>query len=344
MSVEDTVHYESQEEKTDTCFQHALNAYFQKTYLSDSFRNTYFRLLADHASQIESLIAENCKQSFFGSNDDPNIIDLLENDEDLQGYQELYSFINVASMIEDLQSNEIKQLSPFDALFLLEFKYLQETESLEYNPHRLYHRYARSQDTEYINKITNYWVDELNNTNQQAKSIYFARIENNKSHAFAAIRNPNFDATGITNGNNPKNQNNENDEKEKKQCKRPEPIIILVSILAILTITFILLLVLFEELIGGMIVGILVGIMTLVVCLYAVYSGGKNASNMNEILRLKKDKQWILLDSLKQRIIFVDNTINLITNTDYGGNASVMIITDSSRKSKSKSISISNIK
>ena len=194
----DNIYYESQEIKTDTCFQHALNHYFQQKYVTKKgFKDLYCKLLNDNKDKIMEIKKLNCKQSFYGNDKNvkiPTDKDLIEasskilENYDLNGYYELYEMSQIDVIIETLQKNNFKQLSPYDALFLLEFQMDFTNNKLIYCPHRLYHRYERAKDINDQIESKQMFINTLKSNDGKISKAYLSRIESGKSHAFCAIK------------------------------------------------------------------------------------------------------------------------------------------------------------
>lgn len=198
---DDGIYYESQERKTDTCFQHALNHYFQRKYVTaPQFMEMYCTALLGNAEKIQAIkkMQGNSRVSFYGQNAVPKATDLvegssaMEQNEDLMGYWELYEQSSVEIVVETLRQNEFKKLSPFDALFLLEFQMDTDAEHfpsnrLLYVPHRLYHRYSRSKDVEDQTQSKQMFVEALRR-DKKVDRVYLSQIESGKSHAFCAMK------------------------------------------------------------------------------------------------------------------------------------------------------------
>eukprot|EP01084_Bolivina_argentea_P086755 156775_1 len=125
---EDDIYYESQELKTDTCFQHALNMYFQQEYVTHkSFKDLYCKTLTKYKDKIMEIKKLNSKLSFYGKDikiPKPNELlvesSKIEQNSDLNGYFELYAMSSVENMIES---------------FILEFQIDLNTSKLMYVPH-----------------------------------------------------------------------------------------------------------------------------------------------------------------------------------------------------------------
>ena len=198
MKDDDGIYYESQELKTDTCFQHAFNMYFQKEYITSlQFKSMYCKLLLKYKEKIFKIKQLNCKLSFYGPDIDipspKQLIDessKIETNSDLNGYYELYAMSGIQDMVESFNMNNFKQLSPYDALFLLEFQMDLTTNKLKYVPHRIYHRLPRSKNVNDQKYSKQLFINALKSNKDKIESIYLARINRKGlSHAFAAIKN-----------------------------------------------------------------------------------------------------------------------------------------------------------
>merc|ERR1712176_458017 len=64
--VDDGIYYEKQEQDTDTCFQHALNAYFGRPYVAQlQLNGEYCSKLTKFKEQIMKIKSENGNASFY---------------------------------------------------------------------------------------------------------------------------------------------------------------------------------------------------------------------------------------------------------------------------------------
>ena len=144
---DDGIYYEAQDIGTATCFQHALNMYFQRQYVTkQDFKEIYCEKLRKHKDKIIEIKKPNSNLSFYGKNQNEES-SKIEDNYDLNGYWELYTMSSIENIIETLKTNDFKKLAPNDAMFLLEFQMDSSNDNkMIYVPHRLYHRHARAQD------------------------------------------------------------------------------------------------------------------------------------------------------------------------------------------------------
>ena len=81
----------------------------------------------------------------------------------------------------------IKELSPPQALFFLEFQLEidvpTKTFTIKYVPHRFYHRYARKNHE----SATQAFISVLS-TQKDIERIYLCHVESGKAHAFGALK------------------------------------------------------------------------------------------------------------------------------------------------------------
>jgi len=145
-------------------------------------------------------LSKKCYMSIYG--DQPIPLNLEENNshpeknEDLNGYWEIYRSLTCESIIEAITNNDIKELSPPQVLFMLEFHLAAKDNSicLTYTPHRFYHRYARNPNEADKTYSSQRFAEILSEPqHKNAKPIYLCHIEAGKAHAFAAYR---IDSTG----------------------------------------------------------------------------------------------------------------------------------------------------
>jgi hypothetical protein len=107
-----SIYFETQEEKTSTCFIHAMNNYFQKEYLNE----TFFNLFSEKLKNIE-IDSKNTEQSFF------NQMKPFESKEnDLFDYFEIHSFTSKEMFLENILESKGEQLSPNEGKQKKEFK------------------------------------------------------------------------------------------------------------------------------------------------------------------------------------------------------------------------------
>jgi len=193
-----SIYYEPQQAK-NSCFLHATNMYFQKKYLDEKFMPTYSELLQSFSEKITKLKDDGAGISFYGNQFASkrefceNSSEVTEN-EDLFGYYEIYKSMQVEDFLQSLRESNFIELSPPWAQFLLEFSLNFQSLPkgnkvvLQYTPHRFLHRHVRDAsetDQEKSRKMFENVVQE-----HRAKKVYLCRVELGKSHAFAAIRNP----------------------------------------------------------------------------------------------------------------------------------------------------------
>lgn len=129
--------------------------------------------------------------TFYGNKTPPhNDKGLQENsdptkNEDLYGYYEIYTSAKESEMVEGIKNSGLKELSPAQVLFLLEFQMVESTNadgskvvSLQYVPHRFYHRYARSESSSDKEMSTKEFTKILET--KHLESAYFNHIESGK--------------------------------------------------------------------------------------------------------------------------------------------------------------------
>mmetsp|Transcript_30211 Transcript_30211/g.33764 ORF Transcript_30211/g.33764 Transcript_30211/m.33764 type:complete len:283 (+) Transcript_30211:41-889(+) len=181
-------YYEPQA-KSDTCFIHATNMYFQREYVTKENVITYDKLVSKYAKEITEIIKANSKSAFYGDIDvplekDTSEVSVPSKNTDLKGYYDIYNITDPKEFSSSL-TKKFKELSPQQVMFLLEFQYHVNKDTgsteLHYVPHRFYHRYARGQDQETSRKT---FVDIAKKV--ATKQVYFNHIESGKAHAFAA--------------------------------------------------------------------------------------------------------------------------------------------------------------
>jgi len=185
---------------SNSCFLHAINAYFQKKYIDNiqNFLNEYSTLLIKHQDLIHKILNKNCNYSFYGNNPVPqktedDISDPSKN-EDLKGHWEVYKGITCESFIAAIRENQLRELSPAQVLFMLEFQFTQNSPdnsslTLTYTPHRFYHRYARS-PIQNDRTVSSARFTELLTVpeHKNAKPIFLCHNQTGLAHAFAAYR------------------------------------------------------------------------------------------------------------------------------------------------------------
>lgn len=155
------IYFEKQTEN-NTCFIHAINNYFQREYINE----TFFKKLKDFSIQ-------NIEYSFFG-NKEP-----FKNEKnDNFDYYELYK---IQDFKIDIENNQCKELSPLEGLFILQNEIINE--KIEYNPLRFYHRFANGIDKE----ETLLEFIEIIEKNSKIEKIFFCNLVN-KPHAFCVIK------------------------------------------------------------------------------------------------------------------------------------------------------------
>ena len=122
------IYFERQEEKSSTCFIRAMNNYFQNEYINEEF----FLKLKPLKQKFE-IQTEKISSSFFG---DQKPFESKEND--IFDYYEIHSFTSKEFFLENIFETKCEQLSPNDALFLLEYQL--KDDNISYHQHRFYHR------------------------------------------------------------------------------------------------------------------------------------------------------------------------------------------------------------
>jgi len=196
--------------------KNALNMYCQTEYVRDRFVKQYNALLQKHADEISALQQSNTVLACYGyvplesiptkpTDFIPECNDIFHN-EDLHGYYELYKYTSPLQMAENLMSNNIRELSPFEALFLLEFQMkgrevkarreslrdlnnITQEYHLEYIPHRFYHRYAHSSGDISDNPSSN---QEMKDSSEKEKEKERKR-KKEEMNATTTIISPVFD-------------------------------------------------------------------------------------------------------------------------------------------------------
>eukprot|EP01130_Rhizamoeba_saxonica_P006542 TRINITY_DN2601_c1_g1_i3.p1 TRINITY_DN2601_c1_g1~~TRINITY_DN2601_c1_g1_i3.p1 ORF type:complete len:231 (+),score=57.85 TRINITY_DN2601_c1_g1_i3:270-962(+) len=172
--------------------------YFQKNYFDETFVQAYRKLFDTSRDQIFEIKLLNASTSFYGNEDPPDDTHLVDDcsqllkNSDLKGYFEIYSMMN--DFVDDIAIEDIKELSPAGVMFMLEFRLRKSIDddgneciSLVYTPMRFYHRYARS-DIDGDIEFSKQWFTEICE-NESIQTLYFARVQNKKSHAASALRN-----------------------------------------------------------------------------------------------------------------------------------------------------------
>eukprot|EP01080_Neovahlkampfia_damariscottae_P001573 gene1573-12698_t len=161
------IYFETQEEKSSSCFIRAMNNYFQKKYINDEM----FQKLKGNMKDFE-IQNEKISFSFFGD-DKP----FESTESDTYDYFEIHSFTTKDMFLENIFKTKCEQLSPNDALFLLEHQL--NGNKIVYKQHRFFHRYAKENDPKRFIEILK--------KNSKINKIYFCRIEKDKSHAFCSV-------------------------------------------------------------------------------------------------------------------------------------------------------------
>eukprot|EP00026_Physarum_polycephalum_P001798 Phypoly_transcript_01801.p1 GENE.Phypoly_transcript_01801~~Phypoly_transcript_01801.p1 ORF type:complete len:997 (+),score=191.68 Phypoly_transcript_01801:138-3128(+) len=187
-------YYEPQTEP-DTCFQHAINMYFQKNYIDESFLALYTELVKSSAIMVTKLKNSGAKSTCYGtktvyekflteSNSEPMY------DADLFGYFEVYRSLQVEDFLDNLAKSKIKELSPIETLFLLEFSLSILPSAggglkalLYYTPHLFLHRYARNTSGRDQTLSQQRFCDAAS----VVPKMFLCHTENGRSHAFAAL-------------------------------------------------------------------------------------------------------------------------------------------------------------
>jgi len=186
-----SLYYESQKSE-DTCFRHATNMYFQYEYINSNFLKNYSTLIKKATEEVKKRRKQNADVTFYGklnvpkiglsdTSSDPNF------DEDLHGYWEIYQQTSEDNFLEAI--TELKELSPAQVLFLLEFQLVEQDNviQLKYCPHRFYHRYSRNS----LKEDQDFSKDTFKKVLQDSKGpVYFNHIESGRAHAFGAMRTP----------------------------------------------------------------------------------------------------------------------------------------------------------
>jgi hypothetical protein len=192
--------YMERQKDDNSCFIHAMNAYFQRKYIDDNvlnFLSEYATLIKKHENSIHQIKQQNCDYSYYGNNPVPqNNLEDENSDpvrnEDLHGYWQIYKSLTCESLIEALTKNNVRELSSPQVLFLLEFHLVQHDDkslSLMYTPHRFYHRYARSpKDNDKTNSSQRFTELLDNPQHKTSKPIFLCHNEAGRAHAFAARR------------------------------------------------------------------------------------------------------------------------------------------------------------
>jgi hypothetical protein len=192
--------YMERQKDDNSCFIHAMNAYFQGKYINDdipNFLNEYTTLIKKHQNLIHQIKQQNGDFSFYGNMPVPqNNLEDENSDpvrnEDLNGYWMIYKSLTCESLIDAITKNNVRELSSPQVLFLLEFHLKQNPDkslSLHYTPHRFYHRYARSPKPN-DKTVSSQRFTELLTAPQHkdAKPIFLCHNEAGRAHAFAAYR------------------------------------------------------------------------------------------------------------------------------------------------------------
>ena len=93
--------------------------------------------------------------------------------------------------MESVEETGVKEMSPSEGLFLLQFQGQlscdgKEIEKVEYVPHKIVHRYPRTESEEDQRMSKERFLRELS----ESEKAFFCHIEKGRSHAFAAMRDP----------------------------------------------------------------------------------------------------------------------------------------------------------
>eukprot|EP01105_Mastigella_eilhardi_P024930 TRINITY_DN6624_c0_g1_i1.p2 TRINITY_DN6624_c0_g1~~TRINITY_DN6624_c0_g1_i1.p2 ORF type:complete len:241 (+),score=70.87 TRINITY_DN6624_c0_g1_i1:1-723(+) len=175
-----------------TCFAHATNMYFQREYVTQpAFLEKYRERLLAAAQRVQACRgAAACAAAFYGleapptgdTAGDDDVSDPAR-DPDLLGYFEIYSALEPATFVDDIATTQLKELSPVQVLFLLEFQLRDDR--LCYVPHRFFHRYARSAVPGDTTASARRFAAVLEALPANI-SAYLCRVQAGRAHAFAA--------------------------------------------------------------------------------------------------------------------------------------------------------------
>eukprot|EP01098_Paradermamoeba_levis_P008832 TRINITY_DN3642_c0_g1_i1.p1 TRINITY_DN3642_c0_g1~~TRINITY_DN3642_c0_g1_i1.p1 ORF type:complete len:270 (-),score=106.28 TRINITY_DN3642_c0_g1_i1:178-963(-) len=196
--------------KTNSCFIHATNNFFQREYINPSFLPEYSKLVLKFSDQIDQLKQTEAPNAFYGGVDfvpsDPSKLvedkSAPEEDEDLYSYFEIYRCNSAKDFLEDISANEVTELNPTQCLFLLQYR-MEETASgpeLKFVPMRFHHRYARSSSEEDKTSSKKRWLDLISSSGEKeskgVKEIFLNRIEVGKAHAYSAVKREKVEKEG----------------------------------------------------------------------------------------------------------------------------------------------------
>lgn len=96
--------YHEAQSSPDTCFVHATNMYFQRSYINSAFIPQYRELVSTAVGKIQELVSAGALNTFYGEFPAPNNasteddVSLPEKDSDLSGWI-IYNFVVAAHLV-----------------------------------------------------------------------------------------------------------------------------------------------------------------------------------------------------------------------------------------------------